>query len=72
MVVEIQDVLNDVVAEGILHKMKAVGSDLANEVDLLEAGSVVNAALQDTTAVAVRTNGDAVFAYRIEDELGFR
>ena len=43
--------------------------DLADKVDLLEARGVINAALKDAAAVAVGTDGDAVLAYCIEDEL---
>ena len=63
-IVEIQDVLNHVVAERILYKMETMGRDLANEVNLLEANSVVNAA-----TMAMSANGDAVLAYSIKDEL---
>jgi hypothetical protein len=67
--VEIEDVLHNVVAEGVLDQIEAVGRDLADELDLLVAGGVVNAALENTTAVAVCADGDAVVTNSVEDEL---
>ena len=67
--IEIKDVLNDVIAEGILHEMETVGGDLANELNLLEARSVINAPLENAASVTVSTDSDAVRTNRIEDEL---
>lgn len=67
--VEIKDVLNDVIAEGILHEMETVGSDLANELNLLEARSVINAPLENAASVTVSSDSDAMRTNRIEDEL---
>jgi hypothetical protein len=67
--VQIENVLNNVVAERILHKLDAVGSDLANQVDLLVSRSVVDAALKDAAAVTMGADDDAVLSNRIEDEL---
>lgn len=67
--VEIKDVLNDVIAEGILHEMETVGSDLANELNLLEARSVINAPLENAASVTVSSDSDAMRTDRIEDEL---
>jgi hypothetical protein len=61
--------LHNVVAEGVLDQIEAVGRDLADELDLLVAGGVVNAALENTTAVAVCADGDAVVTNSVEDEL---
>lgn len=69
-IVEVEDVLHNIVAEGVLHQMKAVSSDLADQLDLLETGSVIDAALEDTAAMAVSADNDAVLANSIEDELG--
>lgn len=71
-IVEIEDVLNHVVAKWILYKVEAVGSDLADEIDLLEPDSVIDAALKNTATMAVGTNSNAVLAYSIEDELSLR
>lgn len=67
--VEIKDVLNDVITEGILHEMETVGSDLANELNLLEARSVINAPLENAASVTVSSDSDAMRTDRIEDEL---
>jgi len=67
--IEIKDVLNDVIAEGILHEMETVGSDLANELNLLEARSVINAPLENAASVTVSSDSDAMRTDRIEDEL---
>jgi hypothetical protein len=71
-IVEVKDVLHHVVTERILDQVEAVCGDLANKVDLLEAGSVVNAALENTASVAVSSDCDAMLAYSIEDELSLR
>lgn len=68
-VIEVEDVLHDVVAEWVLHKVEAVRSDLTHKLDLLKAGRVIDAALENTATMAVRTNRDAVLANRIKDEL---
>ena len=67
--IEIEDVLNDVIAEGILHEMETVGGDLANKLNFLEARSVINAPLENAASVTVSTDSDAVRTNRIEDEL---
>jgi hypothetical protein len=61
--------LHNVIAKGVLDQIEAVGRNLANELDLLVAGGVVDAALENTTAVAVCADGDAVVTNSIEDEL---
>jgi ribosomal protein S20 len=71
-IIQVQDVLHDVVAKGILHKVVAVRRDFADEVDLLETRRMINAALKNAAAMAVRTYGDAMLAYSVEDELGLR
>lgn len=70
-VVQIKNVLDNVVTKRILHKMEAVGGDLADEINLLEPRSVVDATLEDTTAVTVSSDNDTVLAYGVEDELRF-
>jgi hypothetical protein len=69
-VVQVEDVLYDVVTKGILDEMEAVRSDLADEVDLLVARSMVDAALKNAAAVAVRADSDTMFTHCVEDELG--
>jgi hypothetical protein len=68
-VVQIEDVLDDIVAEGVLDKIEAVRGNLANKVYLLIAGRMVDAALKNTAAVAMSTDNDAVFTHSIKDEL---
>lgn len=66
---EVQDVLNNVVAKGILNKSKSIGSNVLHKLTLLVSGSMIDAALQDTAAVAMSADGDAVLSDSIEDEL---
>lgn len=66
---QIDDVLNDVVAEGILDKREGVVDNVIDQSTLLQAGSMINTALKHTAAVAVGTDRDTVSADRIEDEL---
>lgn len=67
--VEIEDVLHDVVAEGVLNESERVVGDLADQPGLLLATGVVNAALQHAATVAVGTDVDTVASNCIEDEL---
>lgn len=69
-IVEVENVLDDVVAERVLHQVEAISSDLANKLHLLEAGGMVDAALENAAAMTVRADGDAVLADSIKDELG--
>lgn len=70
--VQVDDVLDDVVAKGVLHKDPGVLSDALDEPQLLVAGCVVDAALQDAAAMSVSAHLDAVVANSIKDELGIR
>jgi hypothetical protein len=69
-VVQIENVLDNVVAKGVLDQVEAMCGDLAYEVDLLEARRMVNAALENATAVTMGADDDAVLTYSIKDELG--
>lgn len=69
VLLKIDDVLKDVIAERILHKGEGVGSYLANELGLLKASGMVDAALQDTAAVTMSSHCNAVNANSVEDEL---
>ena len=66
---EVDDVLKDVVAEGVLNKMESAVSDLADELGFLVTGSVVYTTLQHATAMTMGSNGHTVGAYSIKDEL---
>lgn len=68
-VVEIENVLDDIIAKRILHEMKAVCRDASNKLDLLEARSMINAALEDAAAMTVSPNNNAVLSDSIKDEL---
>lgn len=68
-VVQVEDVLHDIVAKRILDELEAIGRDLTHKLNLLEAGSVVDAALKDTATVAVGTNSNAILTNSIKDEL---
>jgi len=63
------DVLDDVVAEGILNKLEGMGSDSLNELYLLKSGGVVNAPLENAAPVTVSSNRDAVLSNGVENEL---
>ena len=66
---EIDNVLKNVISKGILHKMEGAVGDLANELGFLVACSVVYATLQHATTVAMGSNGYAICANSIKDEL---
>ena len=53
---EIDNVLKDIIAEGILNQMEGFVSDLVDELGFLMASSVVYAALQHATAVTMGSN----------------
>lgn len=67
--VQVEDVLDNVIAEGILDQMEAIRGDLADKLDLLETGSVVDTALKNAAAVTMSADGDAVLTYGIENKL---
>lgn len=67
--VEVDDVLDHIVPKGILNQNRGVFGDLRDEPDLLVARGMVNAALEDTAAVTVSTDVNAVGTDSIEDEL---
>lgn len=68
-IVQVQNVLNDVVAKGVLDKLEAMRSDLAHKLDFLKARGMIDAALKNTASVAVRTHSDTILTDSIEDEL---
>ncbi len=68
LLVEVDDVLDHIVAERVLHKGDGMGSDTLNEPDLLSAIGVVDAALEDAAAVAMSAHLDAVLADSVKDE----
>lgn len=70
--VQVNDVLNNVVSERVLHEDPGVVGDALNQPDLLVTGCVVDASLEDTATVTMRSDFDTVAADRIKDELGIR
>ena len=66
---KIDDVLKDIIAERVLHELKGAVGDLINEPSLLNAGGMINASLQDTTAMTMCPDHNAVGANCVEDEL---
>ena len=68
--VEIEDVLDNIVAEGILDEVEGTPSDASNELGSLGTLGVVDAALQDTTTVSMSANNDTLGCNSIIDELG--
>lgn len=67
--VDVDDVLDDIVAKGILNQDESVLGNSMNKLRLVVTLSVVDAALQHTAAVTVSTNVNAGLANSIEDEL---
>lgn len=66
---EVDNVLKDVVAKGILNEMEGAFSDLADELGFLVTGGVVYATLQHATAMTMGSNRHAVGTNGIKDEL---
>ena len=66
---EVNDVLKDIVAKGVLNEMKSAISDLANELGFLVTGSVVYTTLQHATAMTMGSNRHTVGANSVKDEL---
>lgn len=66
---EIDNILKDVVAKGILNKMEGAVSDLADEIGFLVARGVVYTTLQHATAMTMSSNRHAISANSIKDEL---
>ena len=67
--VKIHNVLQNVVAEGVLHETMGILGDLRYQICSLLTRRMINAALKDTTAVAVSAHSDAVGTDSIENEL---
>ena len=67
--IQIEDILNDVVAERILNQDKCIVGNLSNEPSLLFTRSMINATLENTAAVTMGTNINAVKSNSIKDEL---
>lgn len=66
---EVDNILKNVVAKGILNEMKGAVSDLADKLCFLVAGGVVYATLEHATAMTVGSNRYTVGANSVKDEL---
>jgi hypothetical protein len=67
--IEVNDVLDHIVAKGILNKGNRILGDPLDQPNLLLARGMVNAALEDTAAVAVCSDINAMGSDSVEDEL---
>lgn len=63
------DILDNIVAESILDELDGVGRDSLDQLNSLDARSMIDASLQDAATVSVSADGDAVLANCVEDKL---
>lgn len=68
--VQVNDVLDDIIAEGILNKDSRMLSDALDEPKLLVTRCMVDTTLKNTAAMSVGTNLNTIVAHSIKDELG--
>lgn len=66
---KVKNVLNHVIAESVLDKVKRVFGDFCDQLDLLFPRSVVDTSLKDTTSMAMSSDWNAMFSNGIENEL---
>lgn len=66
---KVDDILQYVVTERILHQGKSIGRDLANKLGFLMARGVINTALQDAASMPVSSDDYTIVANRVEDKL---
>ena len=66
---KIHNVLQHVVTKGVLDEMKSVVRDVLYELGFLLSRSMIDAALEDATAMTMSPNYDTICADSIEDEL---
>lgn len=64
------EILYDVISEWVLDESKYMHRDLADQLNLLNTRSMINAALKNATAMAVSSNNNTVRAHGVKDELG--
>ena len=70
LVLELEDILDQVVAVGVLDEVLDVVDDVVGELQLLGSGTLFEAPLHDTAAMLVLADLDAVLHAGVEDELG--
>lgn len=68
-VVKIEDVLDDVVTEGILNEIQRIENDFSDELESLRWRSVINRTLEDAAAVSMGGDFYKVGGDSIVDEL---
>lgn len=66
---KVNDILQYVVAESILHQSKSIGGDLTDELSFLVARGMIDTSLQNAASMAMGSNNHAVVANCIEYEL---
>jgi len=66
---QVEDVLQDVVAEWILHKREGATSDGCDKLCPLISRSMIDAALNDAATMTMSANHNTVHCDSIEDEL---
>jgi hypothetical protein len=66
---KVQDVLNNIISESILHKRQSVVFDLCDELELLLVTGVVNAPLHHTATMTMGGHLNAVLSNSVVDKL---
>ncbi len=61
--------MQNIVAEWILDKLEGAVCDLTDELSFLRASGMVDATLEDTTAVAMSPNGNAICPDGVKNKL---
>lgn len=65
---QVENVLDDIVAEWVLHESICIADDVIDHLTLLQTISVIDATLEHTAAVTMSAHSDAVSADSLEDE----
>ena len=68
-IVQVQDILDDIVAKGVLHEVERVKDDFSDELHPLGRRCVIDGALQDAAAVSVGSDFDEIGSDGVVDEL---
>lgn len=66
---KVDDILQYVVTERILHQGKSISGDLTNKLGFLMARGVINTALQDAASMPVSPDDYAIVANHVEYKL---
>lgn len=68
-IVQIEDILDDIVAKGVLHEVERVEDNFSYKLHPLSWRCVIDGALQHATAVSVSSNLDEIGSDGVVDEL---